>query len=301
MDNESMNVLLVEDDTVYATAVQESILRAGARAFNPSINVQWATNLTHAFDLLQQGPMEAVLLDLSLPDSRGIEGIRRLRQAHPDVPLVVLTGRDDDQLSVQALRAGAEDYLLKGEVNGRALVRALRYAMERHRFKALLRDLALTDDLTGLYNRRGLFTLAEHRMLLAHRTGQRVFLVFVDMDRLKQINDRFGHGEGSYALCRLADLLRHSFRQSDIVARLGGDEFVVFGTENTPGRADRAAERLAEQLEQYNQESSRGYNLSASIGVVAVTPDHTVSLEELLVEADERMYKVKEKKRQAPE
>jgi diguanylate cyclase (GGDEF)-like protein len=158
-----------------------------------------------------------------------------------------------------------------------------------------LRYLALTDDLTCLYNRRGFFAAATHQLKLAQRNAQGLLLLFCDVDNLKKINDTYGHREGDLALIRIADALEQAFRGSDIVARLGGDEFVVLAMEASNQTYEVILRRLEKNLKKLNAAES-GYALSLSVGVATFDPKRPITLGELMVQADKAMY---EKKRSA--
>jgi diguanylate cyclase (GGDEF)-like protein len=155
-----------------------------------------------------------------------------------------------------------------------------------------LRYLALTDDLTCLYNRRGFFASATQQLKLAQRNGQNLLLLFCDVDNLKKINDTYGHQEGDLALLRTADALEESFRSSDILSRLGGDEFVVLATETSEQTQDVILRRLEKNLKKMSATEQR-YRLSLSIGVARFDPKHAVTLGELMVQADKAMYEKK--------
>jgi CheY-like chemotaxis protein len=160
-------VLLVEDNPVDARLVEAVIAAAGRGAFT----VERTGSLGGALERLAETAFGAVLLDLSLPDAGGLDALRRIRAALPDLAVVVLTGRDDRDTALQAVQEGAQDYLVKMELEGELLVRSLRYAVERQRLLAEIRALSLDDELTGLRNRRGFFALAEQQLLLASRSG----------------------------------------------------------------------------------------------------------------------------------
>jgi len=158
-----------------------------------------------------------------------------------------------------------------------------------------LRYLALTDDLTCLFNRRGFFAAATQQIKLAQRNGQSLLLFFCDVDNLKKINDTFGHHEGDLALIRTADALQQSFRDSDIVSRLGGDEFIALASETSAQTRDIVLRRLEKNLKKSSATESR-YPLSLCIGVARFDPKHAITLGDLMVQADKAMY---EKKRNA--
>jgi len=152
-----------------------------------------------------------------------------------------------------------------------------------------LRMLSLSDDLTGLYNRRGLFALGEHTMRIARRRARSLGIIYIDVESLKTINDRFGHAQGDEALRMVADVMRASIRESDVVGRVGGDEFVILAEDDTGVTQDLVA-RLRRRLELANAKTGRPFRLSLSIGAVDWEPGEQATLQELIERADQCMY-----------
>jgi diguanylate cyclase (GGDEF)-like protein len=154
-----------------------------------------------------------------------------------------------------------------------------------------LRSLAITDHLTGLYNRRGFFLLAEHRWHLALRNNASLLLVYIDVDRFKQINDSLGHKEGDRALRDLTAVLRKCFRSTDVIGRLGGDEFAIAADDALPESRAAVEQRLLTILEQRNNAAGRPYKLVLSIGILRCDSSLlNLSIEDLLAKADTLMY-----------
>jgi diguanylate cyclase (GGDEF)-like protein/PAS domain S-box-containing protein len=184
------------------------------------------------------------------------------------------------------------------DVNGETFYSGIiRDISERKRAEALVRLLSLTDDLTGLYNRRGFLTLAEQELKLAARTKRRMYLLFVDLDGMKWINDTLGHQEGDRAIRDAAALLKHTYRESDIIARIGGDEFAVLVHEARKEDERALTSRLERNLAAHNGKENQLFNLSLSIGVVSCDAADPCSLEVLLDRADRLMYEEKQRKR----
>jgi diguanylate cyclase (GGDEF)-like protein len=155
-----------------------------------------------------------------------------------------------------------------------------------------LRSLALTDDLTCLYNRRAFLALAGQQLRVMHRKEQGLLLFFADVNNLKEINDTYGHREGDLAIVRTADALEQTFRNSDVIARLGGDEFAVLALEATCENREVILRRLEKNLKGPNGNESR-YKLTLSVGMARFDPKNPVSLGELIATADEAMYEEK--------
>jgi diguanylate cyclase (GGDEF)-like protein len=174
----------------------------------------------------------------------------------------------------------------------KTLHRTVLCALNQFLLEKELRSLALTDDLTCLYNRRAFLALATQQLKVARRKDQKLLLFFADVDNLKSINDSYGHREGDLALVRTADALEQTFRDSDIVARLGGDEFAVLALEASSPNQEVIVHRLEGILREANAEETR-YPLSLSVGVARFDPKHEVSLGELISQADQSMYEKK--------
>jgi diguanylate cyclase (GGDEF)-like protein/PAS domain S-box-containing protein len=181
-------------------------------------------------------------------------------------------------------------------VDGGGLVQVVRDITERKKLEETLRNSSLKDDLTGLFNRRGLLKQAAPYFDFARRQKEKLLLLFIDLDGMKRINDEFGHNEGDNALINTAAILNRSFRGADIIARLGGDEFTVLVTDLNASK-EEAITRLNDNLKAYNATENRGHKLAFSIGVATLEPERMTCFEELLEQADQAMYEQKRMKR----
>jgi diguanylate cyclase (GGDEF)-like protein/PAS domain S-box-containing protein len=173
------------------------------------------------------------------------------------------------------------------------MVHVVRDISERRELEEQLRALTLTDELTGLYNRRGFMTLATQQLRIANRLKRGALLLFADLNDMKWINDTFGHQEGDLVLRETADILKNIFRESDIIARIGGDEFVVFPVDITDTSVEALNKRFQEYLEVHNAKRGRNYKLTMSIGIVNYEQECRYSIDELLDQADKLMYEKK--------
>jgi diguanylate cyclase (GGDEF)-like protein len=172
------------------------------------------------------------------------------------------------------------------------LMRAVRCAAKQYMLLAELGDLALVDELTGLYNRRGFMAIAERQLKVGRRSGKGMLLFFIDVDDLKQINDSYGHSEGDRALRLAAQALEMTFRDSDIIARMGGDEFAVLAIEAADHSEDVIRARLCEDLKSSSAGESR-YSISLSMGVARFNRRDSKPIGELIAQADKAMYEEK--------
>lgn len=183
----------------------------------------------------------------------------------------------------------------------RAILGAVIDITYRRKLEDELKSISITDPLTGLYNRRGFITLAEHTILLAERLSKKVFVLFLDLDNMKFINDNLGHSVGDQALIDVASILRNTFRGNDVIARFGGDEFVVFGICGEDRDKNKVVERLREEVSKFNRENKRPYNISLSIGSIVYNPKEKLDLEKILEKADQLMYEEKRRKKSTEE
>ncbi|HSY24128.1 MAG TPA: diguanylate cyclase [Polyangiaceae bacterium] len=203
-----------------------------------------------------------------------------------------------DRLDFVDGRIFERDYVpvnVEGVVSGHFW--CFRDVTERERARAQLAELSNRDELTALYNRRGFITLAEQWLRIASRTRRTPLLLFVDVNGMKPINDRLGHAQGDRVLRDTADLLRLTFRESDILARLGGDEFVVLAVDAQNEHSSLLCDRLQRNVKALNETQKRPYHVSLSVGVSAWDPAKPRTVEELLAEADARMYEAKRSRR----
>lgn len=169
--------------------------------------------------------------------------------------------------------------------------------LELEKTNERLRSLSLTDELTGLNNRRGFMILANGLLKFARRATHPICLLYIDMDSLKKINDTFGHSHGDIALTHFAQILTRTFRDSDVIARMGGDEFAVLTIDATEDGLSAIQARLQSNVNSHNLESVRSYPLSFSLGIIRVDLDATFTVEALLQQADEAMYAHKKGKK----
>ena len=293
-----INVLLIEDDTGDAFLIEE-LLTEIQQFYNSrtSFQVKQVRCMAEGLEIINASDFQVAVMDLSLPDSQNLDSLEKLRSQAPDVPVVVLTSLDDEELAVNAVEKGAQDYILKNELVGNILARSIRYAIERHRLHQELHHRAIIDDLTGLYNRRGFFTLGDQEFKRAKRMNNEFLIVFVDLDGLKLVNDTFGHEQGDQLIIEAAQFLKETFRDSDIIARIGGDEFVILAYETAIDSSTALKKRLEEELENYNHKKNLKNQLSLSLGIVPFSPETTATLDQLLSKADSLMYIHKKEKR----
>jgi two-component system cell cycle response regulator len=292
MSKQMMQILLVEDRAKDVELLRQMLQEQNLGAFE----------LTHvgcvekALEHIVNGRTDVIILDLDLPDAQGLEVIRQTRAVAPYVPLVVITNSTDLGVAMQALQEGAQDYLSKDGMNGRALLRSIRFAIEHQRLRATIHNPALLDDLTLLLNRQGFISLADHYMRLARFTGNDFVLFYFDVDGFRELNDWLGEQQGDEALKEAADLLKNSFRKSDVIGRIGGDEFAVLMIDAGAEAIEVVRPRLERKLRILNAQPKRRVSLSLSTGILPCRGVQTRPLEELVARAETRMREEKDSK-----
>ena len=229
-----LRILLVEDNPGDARLVELMLGEELPQAYA----ITHAQSLKAALIALRRERFDAVLLDLGLPDADGTDTVYEVQSLVPDMPLVVLSGSPDEDLAMRLVQAGAQDFIAKGQGDGRQLSRAVRYAIRRKHAEVRLRSLAQHDPLTGLANRSLFEDRLDRAVARAKRSRTPLALMFLDLDRFKLINDTLGHDVGDGLLSAVGERLLDCVRESDTVARLGADEFTVIlrGRQAYPGR-----------------------------------------------------------------
>jgi two-component system cell cycle response regulator len=295
MTENNLKILLVDDHTELGRLVTTALV-----VTQPDVRVICVRNAGEAIAHLIEDSVDIALL-VEADDNVGeLESVRLLHTFQPDLPIIVLIGNDDGPgVEMVSLQEGVQDYLTRADVERNLLMRAVRRAIERARMQSTLRRLALIDDLTGLYNRRGFLALASHQLQLARRSERAFALIFGDLDELKSINDTLGHLHGSRAIEEMGAIFKESFRASDIVSRLGGDEFCALMVNATTRTADLAHARLVDRLRSRNAQPGIRFALSFSMGALFCDAREGRSLDELLAEVDYRMYQEKKARRAA--
>ena len=279
-----LRLLLVEDSAADAQLLLDLLEDAG----RPPVELHWVTTLAAARLALAE-PVDCVLLDVGLPDARGLEGLMALRGQSPATPIVVLTGHDDRDFALEAVAAGAQDYLTKGSAGVDVLLRAARYAIQRQRAQGILTRRALEDPLTGLGNRTMLLDRLEWALARRQRAEAPIALFFLDLDGFKAINDTHGHAAGDAVLVAVSHALSDALRTGDTVARFGGDEFAAL-CEDVPD-ADAAATVASRVVDNVRGIRCGAHTVSVSVGVAL--SDMIVTPEQLMARADEAMYAAK--------
>jgi diguanylate cyclase (GGDEF)-like protein len=282
MDISSIRTLHIEDNPADARALYETLAEVPETPFQ----LEWVNGLGQGLEKLEAGSVDLVLLDLHLQESQGLATFTTTHACAPEVPIIVLTGLDDRELALKAVRDGAQDYLVKGQIEGPSLVRLMQHAVVRHRIQGETEGLFWKDPLTGLYNRQGFLVLGEQFLRFADQTGRPLALVWADVNGLEKINRKFGLQEGDAALQRVARALIEAFKQSNLVARVGGDEFasMCLGSSDWPRWDFKAV--FEQAVRPQDAEEQRPYSLTVTWGLSIYDPAKPRALAELIKRAE---------------
>ena len=289
-----VRVLLLTADFHTARLIDE-LLRANWSRVQLLAHAEWDAAAAQA---LVDHPSCCVLLDVPAGENDAtLDLVEYVRLSAPDAPIVLLSAGDDEALALEAVKAGAQDYLVKSELQASVLRRALTHAIERKRSESGLAHQALHDQLTGLPNRALFLDRLGVALDRARRSGTQTAVMFLDFDNFKEINDSHGHAVGDRLLITLGGRLSAMLRPMDTVARFGGDEFTFLFEDLTSERevvliADRICQAASQPIDVDGVELT----ITVSVGI-AMVADPSVPPETVIREADAAMYRAKERGR----
>jgi diguanylate cyclase (GGDEF)-like protein len=305
MDGGRLRILVVDDDEDDFVMTRDLLSEIGGR----TIETDWASTYSDGLRSLCANSHDVYLLDYRLGEKNGVELLKEAVAEGCCKPVILLTGQGDRELDLQAMEAGASDYLVKGQIDASLLERSIRYAIGHKQSEQQIKQMAYYDHLTNLPNRVLFQERLRQGISLAHRYERTSVVLFLDLDNFKRINDTLGHRVGDMLLQGVAERLRDSVRKSDAItrtrnddpdatiARIGGDEFILLLTEiNQPEDAARVAQRIIDGLNRPFVLDGNEVVVTASIGI-ALFPDDGEDMDTLLKNADIAMYHAKEQGR----
>jgi len=284
--DQQRSLIIIDDDADVLDFIETGLLTQGYQC-------QTATSAQSALELINETSFDLMITDVVLPGMDGFELTERSKKLRPDMPVIIMTGFTEDFSYERAIEAGASDFIKKPFALHELIIRIRLVKLQEKLLK-----MSVTDELTGLYNRRGFFALIEQQLKLSNRQKNVLYLLFADLDNLKVINDAYGHEAGDQVLIETAKILRDTFRDSDIIARIGGDEFIIVPVGTTEDDTTIATARLHQNVVLYNAEKKRPYALSISVGIAKFDSNSPCSVDELIHHADKSMYAQKMLKKQ---
>ena len=289
MSSKSLTILLVEDNPGDIRLVRELLAADQSEAFT----LVTADRQETALKILDTHDITAILLDIELPDSTGLDTLLRIHANAPGIPIVVMSSIADEGLAVRSVQQGAQDFLVKGYVDAHQLTRSLRYAIERKRTEERLNHMAHHDSLTGLSNRKHFYDTLKNSIALARRHETKLALLLLDLNGFKSINDTLGHAVGDVLLQCVAQRLRDCMRETDCVARIGGDEFTMILSDIYDEEdAVAATIKIIETIGHPFVVDGRVLDVGVSIGI-GIYPTDADNVESLVRNADVAMYQAK--------
>ncbi|MGH1487534.1 MAG: two-component system response regulator [Cellvibrionaceae bacterium] len=294
VQHDHIAILHVEDSEADIQLINEQLQRNSRL----KCNVDNSRSLSEAKEKLLTQQYDIVFLDLSLPDSMGINTLEDLRQADNDTPIIVLSGCHDDTIADEIIHYGGQDFINKDDFSLKIIDRTIRYAIERKKTEHELELLAHYDSLTKLYNRAIFMDRLKHALLTSKRFPEETSIVTIllDLDNFKNINDTMGHGVGDALLIQVANRLKNCVRESDTVARLGGDEFtILFENIEQLNIITPIAKKILSSLSEPFLIDGKPVFASASIGVSSSNDAKNINADNILKNADIAMYNAKSK------
>ena len=285
-----LNVLLIEDNVADSHYLKLMLNEssAGKHIFTDVHTAAEAENV------LKEKSFDIVLTDLNLPDTNDLEIISNIQNINSKLPIVVLTGQENEELALKIIQMGAQDYLVKGQGDGHLINRVIDYSIERKKDLEELSQLANYDSLTGLANRLLFRDRLDRALIRADRNKTLVALFVIDLDRFKNVNDTLGHDAGDKLLIDVAERLKECTREGDTIARLGGDEFTIIMEDiKNIDDAKVIAEKVMDGMQKKIDLQGHEVFVSPSIGITIYPLDDTDSAN-LFINADSAMYEAKE-------
>jgi two-component system cell cycle response regulator len=294
-EQKNVRILLIEDDEDDYQILRDYLMEQDNRS---AFQLDWVATYQAGLKDIERADHDVYLIDHYLGLNSGLDLLKEAVQAGCQAPLIIVTGQSDREIDQAALMAGAMDYLVKGKFDGQLLERSIRYALERSRLLKKIRELAVRDALTGLYNRRELYRFLDYEIIKSKRYSHAFSLLLMDIDHFKDINDRFGHRVGDEILQQVAQVLLSQTRGCDLPARYGGDEFIVVLPETPTPQGLIGAERLRKVVEnvsiQIANESGNLEKLEVTMSIgLAGYPGDAETGEQIIDLADQALYQAK--------
>jgi len=286
-------VLVVDDDPMNLKIMQDAL---GGEGFEVTCESSGAK----ALEKIQTLKPDLLLLDYEMPGLSGFETLKTLRMQHNYVAVVFVSANTEEGLIEKCLEAGADDYIRKpfhfSEFLARVKVRFRIKDLHDQLYQAnqRLKELAETDDLTGLFNMRTIYSRIDFELRRAKRYDRRVACVMMDIDHFKEVNDLNDHLFGSFVITELGNLIRNNIRDTDFAARYGGDEFLVVLTETSEKGSIVFTERLRDMIEKHEfTDGKNSIRRTCSFGIAISDPKDKVDAKDIVRKADHALYEAK--------
>ncbi len=277
-------ILLIEDDP------KDALLFSSLLGIDEPKNKYFVTHVSSAEKAIEKDiekEYDVVFLDMNLPGVSGFDAIEKIQSRTANIPIVVLTGNNDEAFATSAIKKGCQDYLVKGCNDGDTIRRSIRYAIDRKDFENKIIDLARYDTLTNVVKRDVIYDRMEKAISLSKRNGIKLAVFFLDLDNFKHINDTYGHLAGDFILKEIASRLKICVRSHDTIARFGGDEFVILleGLKSEIDDCNIIAERIIKSINKPIRYEGTVISISGSLGI-SIYPECADNCSDLVMNAD---------------
>lgn len=285
MKDSIIHLLLVEDNEFDAMVIQKILSNHDSIDFH----VSHVTTLQDAQCHSVTNKYDIVLLDLSLPDSFGLECLEKLTPFNLNTPIIVMSGIDDEEITLQAVKEGAQDFLIKGMIDKALLPQYIRFAIERHDHLQEASNPFLIDEMTGMYNERGFTFLAQQLFKLSSRCEIQFYFFYIELMNLDEISKEFTYDEVHLAVTTTAKLVKRTFDPLDLLGHTKLNKFSVIALENGDFTAEAFTKMFYENAAQFQKNHKYPFELIFNVGLVDYDPEHFTLFESLFKKSESKV------------
>lgn len=290
MKDTVIHLLLVEDNEFDAMVIQKILSSHDTIDFH----INHVTNLQDAQYQSVTNNYDIVLLDLSLPDSFGLETLEKISPFNLETPIIIMSGLDDEDLTLQAVKEGAQDFLIKGMIDKALLPQYIRFAIERHKHLQESSNPLLIDDMTGMYNERGFTLLAQQIFKLANRTGLQFHFFYIELINLDDISKQFSYDEIHLAVTSAAKLIKRTFDPLDLIGHTKLNKFSILALDNGDVTSKEFTKMFYENVDQFLKNHKFPFELNFNVGLVDFDPEQFTLFESLFKKTESKVKQTAE-------
>ena len=278
-----VNIYIITSDSNLYTKLEEGLKKTSYMDVS-SYQLNTLDDVIDRIDEYQD--VDVVLVSEEIVNSISYNIIDREIVKNRNIPYLIIN--TSEKILMEAIHSSAQDVILMNNLDIDRAIWSILHSFERNKMINRLYEDSIEDALTGLYNRRGFLSLAEDAIELMDNLNYHI--IFIDLDKMKSINDEYGHNMGDSALQEASKILKSSFREGDIISRYGGDEFIVFVSDVEDKVINKIKKRIKDNLEIINKSKKLRYTLALTVGHSKYNPSKKESLKEVIERADKDMY-----------
>jgi len=298
MKKQRIIILLIEDNSDDIVYFDNGITEINNSSFySHEFVIIHAMSISEARDYLETDTADAILLNLMISDFPTVDKLFEAYEVFKKIPIIIMTNINNYDIAMNAIKLGVQDLLIKGETTYDLLYRSVIYSIERFRMKSDSSSNNFIDELTGLYNKEGLFDFFPHAEGIVRRRKSDLTIIYLNYDNLKSVNSQFGVKEGDNILKAFASIIKTTFRESDFFARLDKDNFVVISLDAAEWADESIIKRLERHFSNARNTFSLSENFNASFGLFRSTVENPLSIEQLLSKSKEKMLEYRRNKK----